>query len=368
MRTNRGSHHPTRGFTLIELLVVITIIVVLISLLLPAVQSAREAARRAHCTNNLKQLALACHNYESSNGSFPIGNRQSNPTADGFGNPACTASMMWTGFVYVLPYVEQSAGYNAYNLIWPAYTWPSLYASQTPNGTAGTQKIGTFICPSDGPADYADPTYYYVPISQCSYGENRSTYENIIFNWINNAGVAVQYGRTCGWGGGTGMFQPEGSVRIADVTDGTSNTFLFGEMSRFLGEPRSAWMFANAMDVWQDSSYNWPGFPWGAGLRITGGAFVVPAPNSPPDTTGATWTGCFTNNLILPPDWLKNAEIPGGPCNSLGQWGFRGLHPAGVNFAMTDGSVRFIKSSTNLATYRALGTRNQGEVVSSDAY
>jgi prepilin-type N-terminal cleavage/methylation domain-containing protein/prepilin-type processing-associated H-X9-DG protein len=351
------------GFTLIELLVVIAIIAVLIALLLPAVQAAREAARRSQCTNNLKQLALACHNYESSNGSFPIGNRQTNPTADGFGNAACTASMMWTAFAYVLPYMEQNAGFNAYNLIWPADNAPKV-ASQTPNSTAGTQKIASFVCPSDGIANYADPTQYYIPVSQCSYGENRGTYENVIFNWINNAGVAVQAANTCGWGGGTGMFQPESSVRIADVTDGTSNTFLFGEMSRFLNEPPSSWMWANVMGYWGDSAYNWA---IGA-RRITGGAFVVPAPNSPPDTTGNIWIGCFSGPLVLPPDWLMNATIPGGPCNSLGQWGFRGLHPGGVNFAMTDGSVRFIKNSTNLAAYRALGTRNQAEVISSDSY
>jgi prepilin-type N-terminal cleavage/methylation domain-containing protein/prepilin-type processing-associated H-X9-DG protein len=352
------------GFTLIELLVVIAIIAVLIALLLPAVQAARESARRAQCTNNLKQIALACHNYENSNGSFPIGNRQTNPTADGFGNPACSASMMWTAFAYVLPYMEQSAGYNAYNLIWPADANPKV-ASQTPNGTAGTQKIASFVCPSDGAAVFADPTRYFVPVSQCSYGENRGTYENVLFNWIDNNGNAVQSGDTCGWGGGTGMFQPEGSVRISEVTDGTSNTFLFGEMSRFLNEPgSSAWMWANAMGYWGDGSYNWS---IGA-RRITGGAFVVPAPNSPPDLTGNIWSACFSGPLVLPPDWLMNATIPGGPCNTLGQWGFRGLHPGGVNFAMTDGSVRFIKNSTNLATYRALGTRNQGEVISSDAY
>ena len=365
MQKGRFPSSSTRGFTLIELLVVIAIIAVLIALLLPAVQSAREAARRAQCTNNLKQLALACHNYESSNGSFPIGNRQSNPTVDGFGNQPCTASMWWTAFAYVLPYMEQGAGFNAYNLVWPADN-NGVAASTGPNGTAGTQKIASFVCPSDGVATFADPTQYTIPVSQCSYGENRGTQENVLFNWVDGTGVATQFGNTCGWGGGTGMFQPEGSVRVADVTDGTSNTFLFGEMTRFLNEPgSSAWMWSNVMGFWGDGSYTWT---VGGASRITGGAFVVPAPNSPPDTTGNIFARCFTGNLVLPPDWLQNATIPGGACNSLGQWGFRGLHPGGVNFAMTDGSVRFIKNSTNLVAYRALGTRNQGEVISSDAY
>jgi prepilin-type processing-associated H-X9-DG protein len=166
------------------------------------------------------------------------------------------------------------------------------------------------------------------------------------------------------------MFQPEGSVRIADVTDGTSNTLFFGEMSRFITDPPSNFMFANVMGGWFDGAYNWIGGgpTMGQSVRITGGAFVIPAPNSPPDTTGAIFNACLPNSVFLPTGWLQNATIPGGPCNRLGQWGFRSLHPSGLNFAMTDGSVKFIKNSTNLMAYRALGTRNQGEVISADQY
>ncbi len=350
------------GFTLIELLVVIAIIAVLIAVLLPAVQSAREAARRAQCVNNLKQIALANLNYESVNGCFPMGNLQTNIVQDGFGNPACTANMWWSTWVYFLPFVENSAAFNAYNLIWPSYSYPQFSVSG-PNWTAGTQTISLFICPSDGNSGPHPPQNSYVPTAQNSYATNRGTYENILFNWVNGSGVAVQYGDTCGWGGGTGMFMPMGSVRIADVTDGTSNTFLFGEASRFVNEPTgNGWMFQNVAAPWQDTTF------WSTGWRITGGAFVVPAPNCGPDTTGNIFNSCFTANLALPPDWLQNAAIPGGPCNSLGQWGFRSLHPGGLNFAMTDGSVKFIKNSVNLVAYRALGTRSAGEIVSSDQY
>lgn len=358
MKANPSSHHRTRGFTLIELLVVIAIIVLLIGLLLPAVQSAREAARRVQCTNNLKQIALACHNYESAIGSFPMGNVVLNVTADGFG-AACKYWKLYSAFAYILPYMEQGAGYNAYNFQWPCLISPN--ATHGANVTAGTQRVSSYLCPSDQRAAAADPTQYQYAVSQASYGMNRGRIENLKYSWIAS-GVYVQYGNTCGRGGGDGMFMPESVVKISDVTDGMSNTFLIGEMSRFPNEQGSIpWMWANLASVWGDETW------WPNGKRVTGGAFVLAPPNTPADTTGDIFNACF-QNCVLPPDWLNNAAIPGGPCNSLGQWAFRSFHPGGVNFAMADGSVRFIKNSVNLNTYRALGTRNLGEVVSSDQY
>jgi len=338
---------------LIELLVVIAIIVVVIALLLPAVQSAREAARRVQCTNNLKQIALACHNYESAIGSFPMGNVVRNVTADGFG-AACSYYKLYSAFAYILPYMEQGAGYNAYNFQWPCY----LTATKGANVTAGTQLVSSYICPSDQPAVPAESTQYGIAVSQASYGMNRGRIENLWFKWYN------QYGSTCGSGGGDGMFMPESVVKISGVTDGMSNTFLIGEMSRFPNEQGSTalpWMWANLAAAWGDNTW------WPKGHRVTGGAFVLAPPNTPADTTGNIFNACFAN-CFSPPDWLNNAAIPGGPCNSLGQWAFRSFHPGGVNFAMADGSVRFIRNSVNLNTYRALGTRNLGEVVSSDQY
>jgi prepilin-type processing-associated H-X9-DG protein len=113
----------------------------------------------------------------------------------------------------------------------------------------------------------------------------------------------------------------------------------------------------------------WTTSPFGGttAVRPTAGAFVIPVLNAPLDTTGVYATGCFAG-VAQPTDWLKNANVPGGPCLLLGQWGFHSLHPGGANFAFADGSVKFVKNSINPLVYRALGTRNLGEVVSSDQY
>jgi prepilin-type N-terminal cleavage/methylation domain-containing protein/prepilin-type processing-associated H-X9-DG protein len=354
-------HRHQAGFTLIELLVVIAIIAVLIALLLPAVQSAREAARRAQCVNNLKQIALACFNYESSTGAFPMGNAMLNDTPNAFGD-ACSQSQLYSAFAFILPYVEQTGGYNAYNFVWPGDMYP-MAVTAGPNVTAGIQRIASYLCPSDQPALPIDLTQYTIAINQCSYGMSRGRIENLFSNWAVSSfpDPTQPYFSTCNYGGGDGMFMPESVVRIADVTDGTSNTFMFGEMSRFPNEPPNIFPFGNIASAWGDGTY----YP--SGVRVSAGAFVIPALNSPPDTTGTVFKACF-DGTIQPPDWLKNAAIPGGPCNTLGQWGFRSFHPGGGNFAMADGSVKFIKNSINLVTYRALGTRNLGEIVSADQY
>ena len=360
-----------RGFTVIELLVVIAIIAVVIALLLPAVQAAREAARRAQCANNLKQIALGCCTYESAQGAYPMGDY---PTA--FIDPVfgqCAGEYLYSAFIYILPFMEREADFAAYNFSLPSDLSPlGIVAEYNPNLTAGYQQIASYLCPSDTPASDDPISVSNFVRKQGSYAENRGRWENIAYSWALTGPPdrSQPYYATCNYGGGDGMFMPSSVVRASDVTDGTSNTLFFGEQSRFVNEPAgSQFGWVSLLAAWGDPGFTWQNSPFGGttAVRITGGAFVIPLLNAPPDTTGTIAAACFAN-CAQPPDWLNNANVPGGPCLQFGQWGFRSLHPGGANFAFADGSVKFIKTAINPLIYRALGTRNLAEVISSDQY
>jgi len=346
---------PKRGFTLIELLVVIAIIAVLIALLLPAVQAAREAARRAQCVNNLKQIALPCFNYESSQGAFPMGNRYIDNTSYASSSPCSNDS--WFGhsaFNMILPFIEGNAQFNATNF--------DLVANSLRNTTGLGVKVSSFLCPSDLPAPPGTSAQF--PTAQCSYGMSRGTQENIYTNWASASFPdpgAPQAGK-CNAALGNGMFGAEDVVRIAQVTDGTSNTALFGEMSRFKDEQTTQFNFYYFTAVFGTTTR---GSTWPGDLRPQTGAFTYPRLNSPPDRTGAIissiWGKCGSGAGI-PTDWLINCP----QSLTLGQWAFRSNHPGGANFAFADGSVKFIKQSINDQAYQAVGTRAGGEVISAD--
>jgi prepilin-type N-terminal cleavage/methylation domain-containing protein/prepilin-type processing-associated H-X9-DG protein len=365
----RNTSRRHTGFTLIELLVVIAIIAVLIALLLPAVQAAREAARRSQCVNNLKQLALAANNYESSNGCFPGGSYS--PAVK---PPAWHFAQNFSCFVRMLPYTEQSSIYNAVN-------FGNNYGSWT-NATIAGVRLSVLTCPSDtantpglirtvssgsatpgwnfgvnnSPDQPPDSTF---PQAFSSYAGSMGTFP---VSWqqsfLTSATGPAEFASL------NGVIYNDSSVPISGITDGTSNTFLFGEHAR-----------TNLM------VYD-PGFALSDGQWNSGRYY---------DTLFATW---YPPNVGLSGSNAGSAAaiVKGGfyPQTATSQ------HPGGVNMAFCDGSVRFIKNTISswsfdpnsnnplgvtltsfvysiapgsfIGVWQQLSTRNGGEVVSSDAY
>jgi prepilin-type N-terminal cleavage/methylation domain-containing protein/prepilin-type processing-associated H-X9-DG protein len=368
-----------RGFTLIELLVVIAIIAVLIALLLPAVQSAREAARRAQCINNMKQIGLAVHNYESANGSFPPG-----VILNQDANYSWTCS--WTNYGYsffalVLGQMEQQTIYNAINFSWPA----GGHAAQgmpctiqdcgAVNNTALVSRINSYVCPSDFQQTPYAKTQSTNGYSQSSYAGSAGTFD--IWHWYCGCPPGVG-GLSCQGSvqiAGDGVFYGNVPVKIQGITDGTSNTMMVGEFSRYINDPDQIF------NEW--TRCLWFGSSAANSTRPEGTASTVPRMNAPfyfGDNGGSGSNPGYMASLNPTGEtngwaWLQN----GFDCRVLGQFGFRSQHPGGANFLFCDGSVKFLKQTIdmgnpnyappiNIGVYRQLSTRKGGEVVSSDTY
>jgi prepilin-type N-terminal cleavage/methylation domain-containing protein/prepilin-type processing-associated H-X9-DG protein len=311
-----------RGFTLIELLVVIAIIGVLIALLLPAVQAAREAARRTQCVNNLKQIALGMHNYLDARGALP-GAYLVYPTTE------------FSALSQALPQLEQSASFNALNFSLP-YGDPS-------NDTVRLTTVSSFICPSD----YPNP----IPSrgGQTNYMADMGSW----IVWQASTGPNVNLSPP------NGVFYGNSSTRLAEISDGLSNTAIFSE--RVLADGSNA-IVSPIADV-----------------------FFSPAAPTTLDEAAQACQAVDINNLsnqfplFMGAPWINGQHIflHATPPNSRSCGFFISLravmppssrHPGGVNLALGDGSVRFIKDSINLATWRALGTRSGGEVISASNF
>jgi prepilin-type processing-associated H-X9-DG protein len=328
---------------LIELLVVIAIISVLIALLLPAVQAAREAARRIQCTNNLKQMGLAMHNYESIAGAFAI----SGVLTPGAPNPW----VGWSGQARILPLLEQGPMFSSINFTLP-YTMPDNY-------TVASQAISSFLCPSELDSQPTLPSpFFNTPKGITSYGLNMGDW----FVYMTGGPLT------------RGVFAPNISRRFANFTDGTSNTVLASE-----------------------NKVRQPCYICFGGLSLINNPANVPDPNANPyivapeygGSCGAvaqshtSWVDGNAQETGITTAWPPNKQILGtmgeGDLDLTGTPFFgggptfaaitaRSFHPGGVNALFADGSVRFIKSSIAGATWRALGTIAGGEVTSADQY
>jgi prepilin-type N-terminal cleavage/methylation domain-containing protein/prepilin-type processing-associated H-X9-DG protein len=361
------------GFTLIELLVVIAIIAVLIALLLPAVQAAREAARRAQCVNNLKQIGLAILNYESSLSSLPMGGvtYKESPVDCTINNR--TFSM----FDLILPQLEQQNVYNSANFNFPAggATENGLPHGGATNHTAFVTRIPSYVCPSDSiqtPYPYGTGAGQSLNgYNQTSYGGSFGTFD--IFHWFCGCPPGPPYGGSCPSANDVeaksdGAFMKDYLVRLQNITDGMSNTIFVGEASRYKQDPDSVMNFYSRVGYWGSALDAVTGRP-------TGLFSTVPRINAPMVSEAAYPTATAGIAFGDVNSWLW---ISGPDFRQLGQFGFRSQHPGGANFAMGDGSVRFLKetidmgspifANQNIGVYRKLSTIAGGEIISSDSY
>jgi len=378
------------GFTLIELLVVIAIIAVLISLLLPAVQSAREAARRSQCTNNLKQIALAMHNYVSANDALPPLSVDCN--RDSAGN-CVTEYQRGSQHSRLLPYLEQNAIYNSINwslsLRWGPDTSVDTYVSDpaplidpnngpacggdaVPQITAITAMISSFLCPSDG-APGGSGRYslggQFKLVGTSNYPSNTGLNRRITGNAPDVSWKMQGPNYVAGWDGAVNA-----TSNMSTFQDGTSNTAVFSEwvkgpaglpgkdglgMVYYLpnrlaangcSPPNCTDLFfaqqCNSTPVTQaNQAWGWKGEWW-----AYGGTMIYSHTQTPNrvacqyDDQNTDWRGTLT---------MVNASSN---------------HPGGVNVAFMDGSVKFVKSSVSYPAWYALATPNNGEVLSADSY
>ncbi len=339
------------GFTLIELLVVIAIIAVLISLLLPAVQSAREAARRIQCTNNLKQLGLAMHNYHSSIGTFPVGYFY--PTVAQVYPGIPQDHYAWSVLAQLTPCLEQTTVYNAMNFNFSFRGGPSgnfgsvPYGINPANSTAQVTKDNVFLCPSDA-GTQPDPTCGPTNYVFC-------TGDGLTSNFVPPTGDLS---------GANGTFIMSMPQSMSSITDGSSNTVAGSEQLLGTTTTQQSTPTPLPSDPRRAFALDPSGGPTQAGCAAAAMGWEL-------DKGVAWWEGgirsTLYNHYLTPNTKLLIDCVSYNPLRP-GWKAARSLHPGGVNVIFCDGHVQFVKDSINTAVWTGLGTRNGGEVVSADAY
>lgn len=313
------------GFTLIELLVVIAIIAILIALLLPAVQQAREAARRSTCKNNLKQLGIAIHNYHDTHKQFPC-TIHTNHTWN-----SVNSDHGGSWLVHLLPYIDQAPLYNSLN-----FSLDPSHQGVTPSGQPAYEvEIAAFICPSDTHDGFwtngmsVDPTTNGQKRAVSNYSASMGSQANSPGGTHNNYfghGNNVRAGTLDPRLHSGVIGHMAWAARIRDITDGTTNTIVLGEVRPECSDHiRNGWMHVNSMYT-------------GTGVAIN----FDTCEDSPGASSGT-------------PNWFS------------GQWGnsqgFKSRHVGGAHFLLCDGSVRFVSENLDMVTYQKLGDRRDGETV-----